>query len=92
MNNLQEFLAGTDPSNAASVLRVAALTHFNVDVTLSFQTVSGIVYRVEAKNDVVPGGWSVLADEILGTGGALQLTDPGVLVLPSQFYRLSVEP
>jgi titin len=92
MNNRQEFLAGTDPTSAASALRIAALTHSNVDVTLSFQSVSGIVYRVEARDDVVPGGWSVLADELLGTGGALQLTDPGVLVLPSQFYRLSVEP
>ena len=92
MSNLQEFLAGTDPNNAASVLRISALTITNADVALTFQSASGIVYRVETRAGVAGGEWSLLADQALGTGDALQITDPGVLVLPRQFYRLSVEP
>jgi hypothetical protein len=30
--------------------------------------------------------------EILGTRGAMQIIDPGIMALPRQFYRLSVEP
>jgi Right handed beta helix region len=92
MNNLQEFLAGTDPNHAGSVLHISALTITNADVTISFQSATGIVYRVEARDDVAGGGWSLLADQLLGTGGVLQITDPGALELPKQFYRLSVEP
>ena len=92
MSNLQEFLAGTNPTNAASVLRISALTHTGADVTLSFQSVTGIVYRVEARDVLRLGGWSILLDGILGTGGAMQITDPGVMVLPEQLYRIRAQP
>ena len=87
-----EFLAGTDPNNATSVLHISALTISNSDAAITFQSASGIVYRVEEREDVAGGEWSILADQVLGTGDTLQITDPGVLVLPRQFYRLSVEP
>jgi hypothetical protein len=92
MNNLQEFLAGTNPTNAASVLRISALTHTSTDATLSFQSVTGIVYRVETRDGLRLGAWSILLDGILGTGGAMQITDPGVMILPEQFYRIAAEP
>ena len=38
------------------------------------------------------GAWSILADQILGTGGPMQLTDPGVAPLPAGFYRVTAEP
>jgi hypothetical protein len=92
MNNLQEFLSGTSPTNAASALRIAAMTHTNTDVTLHIQSVAGIVYRIEVRDALASDGWSFLINEFLGTGGTMQVTDPGVLSLPAQFYRLSVNP
>jgi hypothetical protein len=47
---------------------------------------------MEMRSDLITGGWSVLADEILGTGGAIQVVDPGVGALPRDFYRLDVLP
>jgi hypothetical protein len=92
LNNLQEFLAGTDPNNAASTLRLAGLSNNGADISVGFQSTTGTVYRVEMREDLIVGGWSVLADQIIGTGGLLQVTNPGVAVLPKRFYRLDVVP
>jgi parallel beta-helix repeat protein len=92
MSNWQEFLAGTDPTNAASVLRISTLTLTNSDVTISFQSVTGINYRLDVREDVETGGWSVLANGILGNGAVMRITDPGIMAVPRQFYRLSVDP
>jgi hypothetical protein len=53
--------------------------------------VTGIVYRVETRDNVRLGGWSALVDGFLGTGGAMQIIDPGVLALPMKLYRLGAE-
>ncbi len=92
MNNLGEFLAGTNPTNAASVLKGGTLAKSGADVVLSFQSVAGVVYRVYERADVAPGNWAILADQILGTGGTIQLTDPGAASLPRRFYKLQVLP
>lgn len=78
-------------TNAGSALRRSALRHNGTVVTLSLQSVTGIVYRVETRDDVRLGGWSALVDGFLGTGGAMQIIDPGVLALPMKLYRLGAE-
>ena len=92
MSNLQEFLAGTNPTNAASVLRLSSLTRTGSSVTLGFVSAPGLAYRIEARDDLGAGTWSLLSDQLLGTGGLLQITDPGEAGLPHRFYRLDAEP
>ncbi|HWX22285.1 MAG TPA: M12 family metallopeptidase [Candidatus Binatia bacterium] len=92
MSNLQEFLSGTNPTNAASALRITAINRAGADMTVSFNSVTGIVYRIETRTDLGLGVWSVLADEILGTGAVLPITQPGAAALPRQFYRVGAEP
>lgn len=48
MNNAQEFLTGTDPKNAASVLRVQAVQS-GQGMFLSWPTVPGHTYQVQVK-------------------------------------------
>jgi hypothetical protein len=92
MNNLQEYRAGTDPANAASALRLASPTRSGTNILLSFQSVTGIVYRIESRNDLSTDSWSILADQFLSPGGTVQITDPGAIILPNRFYRLSILP
>jgi len=55
MNNLQEFLTGTDPTNPASVLRVQP-TQSGQGMFLSWPTVPGLMYQVQMTTNLVT--WS----------------------------------
>jgi hypothetical protein len=53
---------------------------------------TGVPYRLETRRDLDSGSWSVLADQLLGTGGNIELVDPGAGWWPAGFYRLRVQP
>jgi hypothetical protein len=55
LSNLQEFLAGTVPTNAASVLSILS-TACDVEVTLSWASIPGRTYRV-LHRDSPDGAW-----------------------------------
>jgi len=92
LSNLQEFLAGTNPTNASSTLRISHPTESGTNTLVSFPSVLGTVYRVEFRDDVAGSGWTLLADQVIGTGGVVQIIDSGSLALPRRFYRLDVLP
>jgi hypothetical protein len=58
--NLQEFLANTNPTNAASVLRINYLNRAQSgNVTLGWPTVGGTRYRVQYSNgELLPGAFT----------------------------------
>lgn len=91
-DNRQELLAGTDPNNAASKLQVNSIDIHGLDVDVQFQSVNGITYRIEERTSLESGVWSIVADQVSGTGAMLQLTDPGAASLPQGFYRVDVLP
>lgn len=90
MNNLQEFLAGTNPTNAASVLRLNAISSNASNNVASFMSAPGTVYRVLYRDDLASGFWSIAADQVVGTGTNIFITDPSVFLTPQRFYRLQV--
>ena len=92
MSNYQEFLAGTDPNNAASALRLASPTNTPAGAIISFQSASGPTYRVDSRDTFTTNGWTMLIDQIPGTGGAIQVTDPAAIGLPMRFYRVEAFP
>jgi Astacin (Peptidase family M12A) len=92
LTNYQEFLAGTNPTNAASTLKMGTPAGNGLDIHVNFQSVSGTVYRVSFRDDIAGNGWTILADQIIGTGGVIQITDSGAASLPKRFYRLEVLP
>jgi hypothetical protein len=55
-SNLYEFLAGTDPTNANSVLRVQ-LQSSPQGLFLSWNTQAGLIYKVQTCNDFKAGNW-----------------------------------
>jgi uncharacterized repeat protein (TIGR01451 family) len=86
--NLQEYVAGTDPMNPASVLKVFAEVN-GTTARISFITVAGRRYRIEGA-PAPAGPWTSLGGELVGEGDVAVLFDP-VSGAPSQrFYRVQV--
>lgn len=91
--NWAEYVAGTDPNDAASLLQVTSVTSELAgnqrQVTLSWLSAPGKAYEILASSNPTGGGWSVL-NSASGDGSVLQYTDnnPG----GPRFYRLRVLP
>ena len=90
MSNLQEFLAGTNPTNAASVLKLTVLNPNTSTNVVGLNSSSGTVYRVFSRDDLISGNWAILADQVLGTGTNIFFFDPASPTLPKRFYRAQV--
>ena len=84
--NLQEYVAGTDPFDPQSVLRVEWLSTSEEGVRIGFRTASGRAYRVEYSDDLQD--WSPLASDIQGTGEVVEIIDSAASAVRSRFYRL----
>jgi hypothetical protein len=92
LTNAQEFMAGLDPNNPNSVLRITSVSQSGGNVLVGFASVSGKVYQLQYRDDLVAGNWSPLVDGILGTGSTLQITDPSANGLTKRFYRIALQP
>jgi hypothetical protein len=88
-SNLQEWLAGTNPTNAASCLRMTWLTNAS-GVVVSCASSSARLYTLLRCVDLYGLAWTPIegATDIPGTDGPLVLTDPAPP--PTAFYRISV--
>lgn len=84
----QEYVAGTDPTDGKSRI-VFEGEAADAGCSLSFETVVGRWYRVEWNDDLRSSAWSVLADELAGTGGTIEVSDSTPEAW--RFYRLCVE-
>jgi hypothetical protein len=93
MTNAKEFLAGTDPLSANSVLRLRA-TGFDAEgFVVRFQSVSNKFYQLERANTLVnSNSWELLQDDIEGTGGWIELVDTNAPSASRRFYRIKVKP
>lgn len=90
LNNLQEFLSGTNPTNAASVFKVTALNPNLGSNVVTFTSAGGIVYRVVASDDLKTNQWNLLADQVIGNGTNLFFSDPAAPRATKRFYRAQV--
>ena len=86
----QDYLAGLNPTNVNSTFTTQiAPVQFPPQVT--FNTVINRSYRIEWATD--PNGpWTILRDNIAGTGGNITFVDQRNLSLAgAMFYRVVVE-
>ena len=90
MNNLQKFLAGLNPTNSASVLRLNAISSIASNNVASVLSTPGTVYRIQYRDDLMSGFWSIAADQVVGTGTNIFIADPDVPFTAKRFYRLQV--
>jgi uncharacterized repeat protein (TIGR01451 family) len=91
LSNLDEFRAGTDPMNAQSVLRISAIQVASGQFRVSFPTVAGKKYRVESSATLGAGSWSIVADNVAGTGDNIEIAI-SPLTNSSAFLRLILVP
>ena len=76
MKNWQEYVAGTDPTNAQSYLKVDQLT-VNGPASVRFQAVSNKTYTVQFKDSVTAAAWQKLSDVVARPSNRVEVvTDP----------------
>jgi hypothetical protein len=85
--NWMEYIAGTDPQNADSGLRVQPAV-WSGAAGVGFASVSGRIYSVEACSNLLNGDWLILTNSLAGTDNILEYED--TLTKTSRFYRVKV--
>ncbi len=86
-----EYVAGTNPMDANSVLRLTVDGTSGGVVTLSWPATALRTYRVQFKNQLDDAGWQDLPGTLsLSAPGRLQIQDPGSGSGPQRYYRVLV--
>ena len=86
LSNWQEYVAGTDPTNTASCLRVE-LPAASGSATIGFLAVSNRTYSLFFTDGLTPGHWTRLADIVARSTTRLEnVPDPAWTT--NRFYRL----
>ena len=88
MANGQEFVAGTGPMNAASVLALQMALDPAGGVDLAFDSQAERTYSIHSRIDLSQGDWNQLGLDLPGTGAPIAVGDDNGL--PNVFYRLEV--
>lgn len=90
--NWQEFLAGTDPSNRESRLKIFAESFAqnisNGPRELKWPSVRGVKYQVESSSALSGAPWIPVGDPVTGTG--LQLSKEIPQLDNDRFYRVTI--
>lgn len=91
-SNIEEFLTGTSPDDAASQLAFSSLIHGpGTAFQLTFPSVLDNCYKIDRSENLID--WQTFSSPVPGTGSDIQLTDPGPLAPNGKrFYRISLLP
>jgi hypothetical protein len=93
MTNLEEYLAGTDPTNALSYLKFDSVALGASDpnlLVLSFSALSNHTYTILCRDNAAMGAWSWLADIVARTTNrVVTVTNQIPAAVSSRFYRLA---
>ena len=91
LTNLQEYYAGTSPTDRSSALKISSLTRSGGDMVISFPTVLSKTYSLQYSSTLQAGSWSDVQSAIDGTGGTVSVTDSGAAAQAKRFYRIEVQ-
>lgn len=92
LNNWQEWLVGTDPTNTVSALRMAPLTGGGSRVMVRWSSVTNRTYFVERSTNLgAQPPFQVLATGLVGQPGTTSFTDTNAPTSSSVFYRVGAE-
>jgi hypothetical protein len=89
LNNWAEWKAGTNPTNAASVLLLAAPSNSVSGVTVTWQSVSGINYYLQ-RSLTLPG-FAPVQSNLVGQAGTTSYLDTSATNGGPYFYRVGVQ-
>ena len=93
MSNYEEYLAGTNPTNAASVFKIESITNNASGLTVGFQSVWGRNYILCSCTNLTSGSWTAVPSQVpvLGDGGADSFTNISTTTNAQNFYRIGVQ-
>ncbi|MEI8291412.1 MAG: choice-of-anchor Q domain-containing protein [Verrucomicrobiota bacterium] len=92
MNNWQEWKAGTNPTNADSVLKLASLTNSIVGTKVTWQSVSGVTYYLQrGTNLAAQPPFTSLVSNLTGQAVSTSYTDSTATNATPYFYRIGVQ-
>jgi beta-glucanase (GH16 family) len=96
MSNLQEYLAGTDPTNGASFFHIISVAPQGNDMLITWMSGGGVTNVVQATTNLALG-YSDISTDIVTAGTGTSLTnsyvDPGGATNnPNQYYRIRLGP
>jgi hypothetical protein len=91
LNNWQEWVCGTDPTDALSALRLLAPVRTGNNVTVGWQSVAGVNYFLERSTNIARSSAFVrLATNVSGQAGTTIFTDTNAIGAGPFFYRVGV--
>ena len=92
MIDFNEFLAGTDPTSAASSLKIVPPPLLSGGVTIRWESISGKVYRLQYKDDLSAATWWDVSGNITASGNISSKTDTNAPILGRRYYRVVLVP
>lgn len=92
MNNWQEWVAGTNPTNAASVLKMLSVTPSASGTELSWLSVTGKTYSVQRASDLgASPSFLTIQSNVAGATESTSLFDSSASNSVVHFYRVRVD-
>lgn len=89
--NQAEYVAGTSPTNALSLLKLESLTQNQTGTTIRWKSVSGKRYQAFGRTQVAGSPWQALGSPVTAAGATAQYFDAGATGA-LKFYRVQVLP
>jgi hypothetical protein len=93
MNNWQEWMAGTNPTNALSILKIMSATKTSnpAGTIVTWASQNSRMYYLQRSSSLVPATFSTIQDNIVGQSGATSFTDTNAVGAGPLFYRVGVK-
>lgn len=89
--NAQEFLAGSNPVDAKSVLELRRVTMDQEGTVIEWSSGEGKYYRVWAREQIPGAPWQLISDVLQAGGSVMQYRDPDV-TREIKFYQVEAIP
>ena len=92
MSNWQEWIAGTDPHNAASALKILSASGNASGVTITWESTTNRTFLLRRGSDFSnPSAFSIIKANIAGSAGTTSFTDASATNAGPYFYRVGVQ-
>ncbi|MBU6182505.1 MAG: hypothetical protein KGR46_06820 [Verrucomicrobia bacterium] len=88
LTNLQEYIFGSNPTSAGSGQPARTVSFDQNGRVISFPTVSGRSYQLQARGDLVSGTWENVGSSVPGDGSTKSV--PDTTPASRRFYRIVV--